>query len=258
MELVGIVYKNKTGGEYLKIEKDEELYILKREVEATVFGKKRRLSEILVRTFDKNEVLSRLVEENTKTPLKGVLVKKGGAFNEKDLGLLKALIAENVLRDKKIEKFVDEEILKIVAEYSKEPLKERARKILDRKGIEYPDKLEFDGEKLFEVAGKVMGEIDKETPDFRNWIKESVALYLSHKTVEKKMQTPDYDVVMVDKVFEKEKPQLKNLIDVATFEIRDAVKKIVSNLPERDIVELIEATFMENIEEMKRGVKRKV
>ena len=72
------------------------------------------------------------------------------------------------------------------------------------------------------------------------------------------MQTPDYDVVMVDKVFEREKPQLKKLIDVATFEIKDAVEKIVSNLPEKDVVELIEATYMENIEEMKRGVRRKI
>lgn len=258
MELVGIVFKNGSGGEYLVVDRDEDLYILKREVEATVFGKKRRLSEVLVRTPDKNEVLARLVEENMQRPLKGVMVKKGGSFTEKDLGFLKALIAENVLGDKKVEKFVNEELLKIVAEYSKEPLKERAREILEREGIEYPDNLEFDGEKLFEVAGKVLEKLDGEIPEFKSWVKESVALYLSHKTVEKKMQTPDYDVVMVDKVFEREKPQLKNLIDVATFEIKNTVKKIVSNLPEKDVVELIEATYMENIEEMKRGVRRKI
>jgi len=42
----------------------------------------------------------------------------------------------------------------------------------------------------------------------------------------------------------KVKSNLKRLIDVATFEIKDAVEKIVSNI--------------ENIGEMKKGLKRKV
>jgi len=251
-DLIAVVINTPKSYHYYVVKNIEGVYKLKEEIKTELFGKEIKSEKDILLTEDRKEILAKLVEINSQNSFKAFIFPKDSTFDTKEKVFLKILLSGNIKKAPEVRKVIDNVLRNKIFTIAKPILEERAVEILEKKGISVEKPLKLREEDLQELAMDIEEEFWK--THSREDIEQPLALFISQKIVSVNQDVKD--LIDYKEVMDKYQKQINIMLDVATMDYEEEIRKMIKSVPVERVTEMIENALNENLEDIQEKQER--